>query len=257
MTSIAEAVVPDEGPEGLLALAGGCRPSADETRVVEGKVSVGGEVTRAPRHRCGDRERIAEVLDERLPNPSYLVSSRHGQKRAYLGVELRQCSSAVAEPSTVEPAGERGQDGDERKEEEPGPVGDRSRQELEPADAEGGGGEYAGDGTGHEDLGERRGVLHAAGEVDRVQAAAGEGAAEEVAHEEVGDERVPAAMALMFVVSDSGDILSPETTAPAVTARETSIAAATPMRATPMVPAEPHEVPVKVETTAVVAKAGT
>ena len=65
----------------------------------------------------------------------------------------------------------------------------------------------------------------------------------------------------MLVESDSGDILSPkyapETTAPAVAARGTSTAAAAPISATPSVPAEPHEVPVQIDITAVIRNAVT
>ena len=55
-----------------------------------------------------------------------------------------------------------------------------------------------------------------------------------------------------MVVSESGDILSPkyapDTIAPAVIAGLIPRPIPTPMRATPMVPAVPHEVPVASET---------
>ena len=44
---------------------------------------------------------------------------------------------------------------------------------------------------------------------------------------------------------------APETTAPATNARFTSIPIATPIKATPIVPAEPHDVPVRTDTIAV------
>src|SRR5690606_28161543 len=57
-----------------------------------------------------------------------------------------------------------------------------------------------------------------------------------------------APIAQMFVESDSGDILSPRyapaTTAPAVAPSGASSAAAVPISATPIVPADPHDVPV-------------
>src|SRR5690606_8870460 len=63
----------------------------------------------------------------------------------------------------------------------------------------------------------------------------------------------PVDSAAIFVVSESGDSLSPKyapaTTAPATAARLTSIPAPTPIKATPIVPAEPQEVPVQIETT--------
>ena len=69
---------------------------------------------------------------------------------------------------------------------------------------------------------------------------------------------VPAAIGAKFVVSDNGDILSPkyapETTAPATTGNGAPIPAATPISTTPTVPADPHEVPVQIETNAVTRK---
>ena len=62
-------------------------------------------------------------------------------------------------------------------------------------------------------------------------------------------------MAAMLVESESGDILSPkyapDTTAPAVAASGASSAMAVPINATPMVPADPHEVPVAIDIAAV------
>ena len=61
----------------------------------------------------------------------------------------------------------------------------------------------------------------------------------------------PAAIGASMVVSEKGESLSPNTapeiTAPAVIGRGAPVAIATPMTATPAVPAEPKEVPVKVE----------
>ncbi len=67
---------------------------------------------------------------------------------------------------------------------------------------------------------------------------------------------VPATTGARFVVSDRGDILSPKyapaTIAPAVIGSEAPSPPATLTRATPTVPTEPHDVPVSVETTAVI-----
>ena len=65
----------------------------------------------------------------------------------------------------------------------------------------------------------------------------------------------PAPIAQILVESDSGESLSPryapETTAPAVAAIGAPSAAAVPIRATPIVPAEPQEVPVNSDISAV------
>lgn len=65
----------------------------------------------------------------------------------------------------------------------------------------------------------------------------------------------PAAIDAKLVESDSGDNLSPkyapDNTAPAAIGIERFKPIATPIRATPMVPAEPHDVPVQVDTKAV------
>ena len=72
---------------------------------------------------------------------------------------------------------------------------------------------------------------------------------------------VPAAIGARMVVSDRGDSLSPNTapdkTAPAVISKGRPRAMAIPMMATPAVPADPKQVPVKVEITAQTKKAVT
>src|SRR5699024_90000 len=59
---------------------------------------------------------------------------------------------------------------------------------------------------------------------------------------------LPAAIGARFVVSDSGDSLSPKyapaTIAPAVAGRLASSPVAIPINATPTVPTDPHDVPV-------------
>ena len=59
------------------------------------------------------------------------------------------------------------------------------------------------------------------------------------------------ASAAIFVVSESGDILSPKyappITAPAIIARFALMTVATPKITTPIVPTDPHEVPVNKE----------
>ena len=70
---------------------------------------------------------------------------------------------------------------------------------------------------------------------------------------------VPAIAGARFVVSDSGDILSPkyapEITAPAASPMFSSCAVAMPIRATPTVPAVVQELPVASETKAQIAHA--
>lgn len=70
---------------------------------------------------------------------------------------------------------------------------------------------------------------------------------------------VPETTGAKLVESERGEILSPkyapETTAPAAAASDTSKPAATPISATPTVPADPQEVPVHTETTEVTKKA--
>ena len=65
---------------------------------------------------------------------------------------------------------------------------------------------------------------------------------------------IRAIAAVKFVVSDSGDILSPnqapDTMAPAHSANEISKTSAMPISARPSVPTVPHDVPVKTETSA-------
>ena len=69
------------------------------------------------------------------------------------------------------------------------------------------------------------------------------------------------ASALKFVVSDTGDTLSPkkapEIIAPATSGKGIPILVAIPINATPEVAADPHEVPVNVETIAVTTNAVT
>ena len=68
-------------------------------------------------------------------------------------------------------------------------------------------------------------------------------------------------MEARLVESDNGDNLSPkyapETTAPAAIGKERFKPMATPIKATPTVPAEPQDVPVQVEVIAVSKKADT
>ena len=68
-------------------------------------------------------------------------------------------------------------------------------------------------------------------------------------------------MGAKFVVSESGDILSPkyapDTTAPATIGSGAPSPEAIPIKATPMVPAEPHDVPVQMDTIAVTRNAVT
>ena len=69
----------------------------------------------------------------------------------------------------------------------------------------------------------------------------------------------PVASAAIFVVSDKGESLSPKyapaTTAPATIGRFAPMPTATPMKATPIVPAEPQDVPVHSDTIAVTTSA--
>ena len=65
---------------------------------------------------------------------------------------------------------------------------------------------------------------------------------------------LPAAIGAKLVVSESGANLSPknapETTAPAVAGKDTPRPPAIPIIATPIVPADPHDVPVTTESSA-------